>query len=64
MFSCFIEAYSESAILCACKKPHEQSDQMIAYSRDRLEELEVDMATIKTLESFVLKYNILLTPMG
>ena len=46
------------------KKPHERSDQMIAYSRDLLEELEVDMATIKTVESFVLKYNILLTPMG
>jgi len=41
------------------RKPHARSDQIIAYSRDLFEELEVDMATIKTIEAFVVKYNIL-----
>jgi len=50
----------EAQFFAPLRKPHERSDQTIAYSRNLFEELEVDMATIKTIEAFVLKYNLLM----
>jgi len=42
------------------RKPHARQDQIIAYARDLLKELEYDMATVKTIEAFTLRYNLML----